>query len=63
MYNACVSDFNTAKLSGEDKFCKCYATNFVKHLVDVETSEKEFSKDELNKTVKKECGKIPDFLK
>lgn len=63
MYNACVSDFNTEKLGNGDKFCDCYAINFVKYLIDAESSEKEFSKDELNKTIKKECGKIPDFLK
>ena len=63
MYNACVSDFNTAKHKDGEKFCECYATNFVTYLVDIEASSKDFSKDELNKKVTKKCGKIPDFLK
>lgn len=63
MYNACISDFNAKELKNGPKFCDCYSTNFVKYIINAHASSKEFSDDELNKIVTKECGKIPDFLK
>lgn len=62
MYAACLYD---SKASGKEdpKFCSCYAEQFMKYFMEINFQENaEYSNDILNKTVKKECGKLPKFL-
>lgn len=63
MYAACLYD---SKASGKEdaKFCSCYAEQFMKYFIEVNSQENaEYSNDTLNKMIKKECGKTPDFMK
>ena len=62
MYEACLYD---SKASGtvDPKFCSCYADQFMKYFINIHSNENtEYSNDEFNKIIKKECGKLPKFL-
>ncbi|MBR2141147.1 MAG: hypothetical protein IJ853_02225 [Rickettsiales bacterium] len=63
IYAACLYD---SKASGKEdpKFCSCCAEQFMKYFIEISSQENtEYSDDTLNKIIKKECGKIPDFMK
>ncbi len=63
MYSACLYD---SKANGKEDptFCSCYAEQFMKYFIDINSQENaKYSNDELNKMIKKECGKLPDFIK
>ena len=45
----CKSSFEIKKLKTDEEFCKCYGSSFIDNNGDF-------------KAIKKECGKLPDFL-
>lgn len=63
IYASCLYD---SKTTGKEdpKFCSCYAEQFMKYFISVQSQkDTEYSDEVFNKTIKKECGKIPDFMK
>ena len=62
MYAACLYD---SKANGQEdiKFCTCYAKQFMKYFIDINSQKNaHYSSDVLNKIIKKECGKLPKFI-
>lgn len=62
MYAACLYD-SKARGKEDPKFCSCYAEQFMKYFIEINSQENaEYSSDTLNKMIKKECGNLPKFL-
>lgn len=65
VYHVCLDDFESNKEKKDEKFCGCYADTFVSLLLDIYAGEEtqEDYKGKFDKDVKKNCGKLPSFLK
>lgn len=63
MRAACLYDYKASKEKVDEEFCSCYAKQFIKYFININSQENmEYSNETLNKIVKKECGKLPTFL-
>lgn len=61
IYLMCLNDFEANKEKRDTVFCKCYSETWIDILSNEELDREQFVNN-LNSSVKKNCGKLPKFL-